>query len=68
MLFVCPDMLGSASPLLIDEAPEAFGHNQRRCAKLDDLDITLGDEQIKRTAADPRVAAGIVHTHANRLW
>jgi len=31
-------MSGSASPLLIGEAPRVFGHNQRGCAKLDDLD------------------------------
>ena len=60
-------MSGSAAALFIDEVPEAFGHNQRGCAKLDDLDITSGDEQIKRASADSGKTAGIVHTHANRL-
>ena len=60
-------MLGRAAALFIDEAPEAFGHNQRGCTKLDDLDITARNQQIKRTAADSSKAAGIIHAHADRL-
>lgn len=60
-------MSGSAAALFIDEAPEAFGHNQRGCTKFDDLDITAGDEQIKRAATDSGKAAGIFHPHADRL-
>ena len=60
-------MSGNASPLFIDETPEAFGHHQRGCAKLDDLDLTAGDEQIEGAAADSGKAACIVYPHANRL-
>lgn len=60
-------MSGDASPLFINEAPKAFGHNQGRCAKLDDLDLTAGDEQIERAAADSGKAAGIGYTHTDRL-
>jgi hypothetical protein len=59
---------GSASSLFIDEAPETFGHNQGGCAKLDDLDLTAGDEQLERAAADSGKAAGIVQTKPSCKW
>lgn len=55
---------GRASPLFPDEAPEAFGHKKSGCAKLDDLDITAGDEQIERAAADPHMASGSSLRHS----
>tara|TARA_R110002033_G_scaffold45255_1_gene88561 strand:+ start:560 stop:745 length:186 start_codon:yes stop_codon:yes gene_type:complete len=60
-------MSGGAAALFIDEAPEAFGHNQGGCAKLDDVDLTARDEQIESAAADSGETAGIVHPHADGL-
>lgn len=67
MRVVRPYLSRNAAALFIHEPPKAFGHNQSSSPELDDLDLTARNKQIKGAAADPGIAAGIVHAHADRL-
>jgi hypothetical protein len=54
-------------PLFIDEAPEAFCHHQGSGSELDDLNISAGDEEVKRAAAYSSEPTGIIDAHADRF-
>lgn len=67
MSFAGPDMSEDAAALFVDETPEALGHHQCSGSQLDDLDIATGNKQVKRAAANPSEATGIINAHADRL-
>lgn len=50
-----------------DERLKTFGQNQGGATQFDDLDLTLGNENVEGAATDTNVAAGVGYSHGDGL-
>lgn len=52
---------------LVDKRLEAFDQHEGGAPQLDDFYLSVGDQNVERTAADADIAAGVGHAHGDRL-